>query len=102
MVFEVVKEAGWKRVVVRRRIVFRSGCFLLEGILRGDGPYFCSFHCFGGKVDMVSLNDELLHRILSIKVLDEGVNLMMVVHVVSTSTTPSEAAIDGVALKIMV
>ncbi|KAK8585902.1 hypothetical protein V6N13_050872 [Hibiscus sabdariffa] len=102
IVFEVVKETGWKRVVARRRIVFRSDCLLLEGILRRDGLYFCSFHCSGGKVDMVSLNDELMHRMLSIKVPDEGVNLIMVVLVVSTSSSLSEAAIDGAALKVMV
>ncbi|KAK8526113.1 hypothetical protein V6N13_017178 [Hibiscus sabdariffa] len=68
IVFEVVKEAGWKRVVV----------------------------------DMVSLDDELLHRMLSIKVSDEDVNLMMVVLVVSISAMPFEAAIDGAALKVMV
>ncbi|KAK8608150.1 hypothetical protein V6N13_023581 [Hibiscus sabdariffa] len=68
IVFEVVKKAGWKRVVV----------------------------------DRVSLNAELLHRMLSIKVPDEGVNIMMVVLIVSTSATPFEAAIAGAALKVMV
>ncbi|KAK8521621.1 hypothetical protein V6N12_031515 [Hibiscus sabdariffa] len=93
IVFEAVKEAGWKRAVVRKRRGFRSGCFLSEGI---------RFHCFGGKIDMVSLDDELQHRRLSSKAIDKCVNLMMVVPAVSTSATPSEAAIDGAALKVKI
>ncbi|KAK8643993.1 hypothetical protein V6N13_013270 [Hibiscus sabdariffa] len=129
-VFEVVKETGWKRVVVKRRTELRSGNTERVGwlgpllasrqyagwynavrrhgflpyvptcILKGDEARFSSFHDFRSMVDMVYIDGVFTHRMASIKGSDEAANLRMADSVVSICAPPSEVAINGAALKV--